>query len=64
MGSHIGYSEELLSEIREADRQIEFGHYVRHEDMKAWLLSWGTESEIPPPNCVCGENHDAHQELR
>jgi hypothetical protein len=23
-------------------------HYIRHEDMKAWLLSWGTDHELPP----------------
>jgi hypothetical protein len=45
-------------ETRQADRQVESGHYVRHEDMKAWLLSWGTDHELPPPNCVCGKDHD------
>jgi hypothetical protein len=27
--------------------------------MKAWLLSWGTNRELPPPKCICGKNHDA-----
>ena len=47
--------EKLLAEIRQAERQVESGHYIRHEDMKAWLLSWGTENELPPPKCVCGK---------
>ncbi len=46
-----------LAEIRQADRQVKSGHYVRHQDMKAWLLSWGTDHELPPPKCVCGKVH-------
>ena len=45
-------------ETRHADRQVKSGHYVKQEDMKAWLLSWGTECELPPPTCVCGKDHD------
>jgi len=56
--SYVADQERLLSEIRQADRQVKSGHYIRHEDMKAWLLSWGTERELPPPRCVCGKMHD------
>src|SRR5437588_12222475 len=35
--------ERRRAEIREAEREVESGHYIRHEDMKAWLLSWGTK---------------------
>ena len=42
----------------ESDRQVKSGHYVAHEDMKAWLLSWGTDRELPPPKCACGKHHD------
>ena len=48
----------MLAEVRRADRQVKSGHYIRHEDMKAWLLSWGTDRELPPPRCVCGKSHD------
>jgi hypothetical protein len=37
-------------------RQIAAGHYVKYEDMKAWLLSWGQPNELPPPKCACGED--------
>ena len=50
--------ERRRAEIREAEREVESGHYVRHDDMKAWLLSWGTKNELPPPKCVCGKTHD------
>ena len=46
------------SNFRQTDRQVKSGHYIRHEDMKAWLLSWGTDRELPPPKCVSGKDHD------
>lgn len=55
--SYVADQERMLAEVRQADRQVKSGHYVRHEDMKAWLLSWGTENELPPPKCVCGKEH-------
>ncbi len=56
--SYVADQERLLAEIRKADRHLKSGHYIRHEDMKAWLLSWGTKNELPPPKCVCGKMHD------
>jgi len=55
--SYVADQERMLGEIRQADRQVKSGHYVRHEDMKAWLLSWGTAGELPP-KCACGKEHD------
>jgi predicted transcriptional regulator len=56
--AYVADQERLSAEIRQADRQIKQGHYIKDEDMKAWLLSWGTEKELPPPKCVCGKQHD------
>lgn len=56
--SYIDAQERLRAEIRESDRQVKGGHYIKHEDMKAWLLSWGTKKELPPPKCACGSWHD------
>jgi predicted transcriptional regulator len=56
--SYVADQERMLGEARQGDRQVGTGHYVRHEDMKAWLLSWGTERELLPPKCVCGKVHD------
>jgi hypothetical protein len=47
-----------LAEARQGSRQVGTGHYIKHQDMKAWLLSWGTEHELPPPKCACGKTHD------
>ncbi len=46
----------LLEEVRQADRQVKSGQCIKHEDMKAWLLSWGTGRELPPPKCACGSS--------
>jgi predicted transcriptional regulator len=56
--SYVADQERLLAETRQADRQVASGHYIKHEDMKTWLLSWGTKHELPPPKCVCGKVHD------
>jgi len=62
--SYVADQERLLSESRQADRQIKSGHFIKHEDMKAWLLSWGTEHELPPPKCACGKVHDDEELCR
>jgi len=56
--SYVADQERMLAEVHQADRQVKSGHYIRREDMKDWLLSWGTERELPPPRCVCGKVHD------
>ena len=56
--TYVADQERMLAEVRQGARQVKSGHYIRHEDMKAWLLSWGTDHELPPPKCVCGEEHD------
>lgn len=56
--SYVADQEKMLAEIRQANRQVKSGHYIRHKDMKAWLLSWGTDHELPLPKCVCGKQHD------
>ncbi len=56
--SYVADQERMLAEVHQADRQIQSGHYIKREDMKAWLLSWGTDQELPPPKCACGKAHD------
>jgi predicted transcriptional regulator len=57
--SYVADQQRLLAEVHQADRQRKTGHYVKHEDMKAWLLSWGTDHELPAPKCACGKEHNA-----
>src|SRR6266403_5070063 len=56
--SNVADQERLLAESRQGERQVNSGHFVRHEEMKAWLLPWGTDNELPPPKCACGKPHD------
>jgi len=55
--SYVSDQERLLNEMRASEREVRSGHYVPEQAMKAWLLSWGTEKELPPPHCVCGKQH-------
>jgi predicted transcriptional regulator len=55
---YVSDQERMLAEVRQADRQVKSGHYIKNEDMKAWLLSWGTDDELPVPKCACGKEHD------
>lgn len=34
----------------EAEADIAAGRTISHEAMKRWLLSWGTDNKLPPPN--------------
>jgi len=56
--AYVSDQERMLAEVRQADRQVKAGHYIKNEDMKAWLLSWRTERELPVPKCACGKEHD------
>jgi predicted transcriptional regulator len=56
--AYIEDQERQRAEIGEALRDADSGHHVPHEAMKAWLLSWGTDHELPPPRCICGSLHD------
>jgi predicted transcriptional regulator len=36
---YVSDQERMLAEVRQADRQVTSGHYIKNENMKAWLLS-------------------------
>ena len=40
-------AEEAADARAEAD--VAAGRVISHKAMKAWLLSWGTSDELPPP---------------
>lgn len=37
--------------IAEGLASLDTGRSVPYEDARRWLLSWGTENELPPPEC-------------
>jgi predicted transcriptional regulator len=54
---YVQEQQRQIESIRRGFAEIEAGHYIPHEAMKAWLLSLGSERELPVPKCVCGESH-------
>ena len=36
----------------EGEADAKAGRVVPHEAVKAWLKSWGTDDELPPPKCL------------
>lgn len=55
--SFVADQSRMIEEARAAEREFATGHYIKHDDMRAWLLSWGTGHELPPPKCACGRDH-------
>jgi predicted transcriptional regulator len=51
-----------LESIRRGFAEMEAGHYIPHEVMRAWLLSLGSKHELSAPKCVCGKSHDEPSE--
>jgi predicted transcriptional regulator len=48
---YVAEQERQAALIEEAGREIDAGKFLRHEQVRKWLLSWGTENELPPPQC-------------
>src|SRR5215471_13291157 len=55
---YVQEQQRQIESIRRGFAEVEAGHYIPHEAMKAWLLSLGSSHELPAPRCVCGESHD------
>lgn len=43
--------EEFLAAVDEGIADMEAGRTVPWEEVRRWLLSWGTENRLPPPKC-------------
>lgn len=56
--TYVQEQQRQIESIRRGFTEIGKGHYIPHEAMKAWLLSLGSDHEVPPPKCVCGKSHD------
>ncbi len=40
---------EYLAAVEEGLAEAEAGLSIPYEKVRRWLLSWGTENELPPP---------------
>jgi len=41
----------LSAAVREGLADAKSGRVISYEEIRRWLLSWGTEKELPPPKC-------------
>ena len=49
IGSFVRNESEFLDAVEEGRRAARDGRTVAHEDVRRWLDSWGTDTELPPP---------------
>jgi len=40
-----------IAAVKEGLADADAGRTVPYEGVRRWLLSWGTDSELPPPEC-------------
>lgn len=41
----------FIGAVEEGIADLDAVHTVPYEDVRRWLLSWGTEDELSPPTC-------------
>lgn len=44
-------SEAFVAALMDGIASADAGRAVSDEDVRKWLLSWGTENELPEPEC-------------
>jgi predicted transcriptional regulator len=42
---------DLTAADRRAMADIEAGRFISHDAVMRWVASWGTDDELPPPEC-------------
>lgn len=47
---HRELSVEEKAGLREAEEDIRAGRIISFDDVKAWVESWDTPNELPPPH--------------
>lgn len=49
IGGYVKSESDYLAAVDEGLADIEAGRTIPHEKVREWLLSWGTDNELPPP---------------
>jgi hypothetical protein len=44
-------SSEFVAAVRQGLSSLDKGRAIPYEKIRRWLLSWGTDKELPPPEC-------------
>lgn len=42
---------EFSAAVEAGKASLDAGRSVRYEAVRRWLLSWGADEELPPPEC-------------
>jgi hypothetical protein len=48
---NLGLDPSYVAAVEEARAEVDSGKTVSYERVRRWLLSWGTEKELPRPRC-------------
>ena len=51
LAEYVANEEWRIRSIRKGIEDAQAGRMIPHEKVRAWLESWGTEDELPPPTC-------------
>jgi predicted transcriptional regulator len=43
--------EAFIQAVKAGQASLDAGQSVPYEDVRRWLLSWGSDQETPPPEC-------------
>lgn len=49
IASFVGYQNRVIAKVEEGRAAARRGEFVEQEDVEAWLDSWGSDDELPPP---------------
>jgi len=49
--NYVADQESYAALLDQAEREVGAGLFVPHEKAARWLLSWGSDRELPPPAC-------------
>jgi predicted transcriptional regulator len=44
-------TEAFVASVKRGLASADAGRTVPYEDVRRWILSWGTENELPKPEC-------------
>jgi predicted transcriptional regulator len=47
----VVFDDDDEAEVRRVMADMDGGKFVSHEAVARWLKSWGTDNELPPPEC-------------
>ncbi|MBI4967781.1 MAG: CopG family ribbon-helix-helix protein [Rhodospirillales bacterium] len=49
IGAYVATEADYLAAIEEGLADVKAGRLIPHEKVREWLLSWGSDRELPPP---------------